>query len=60
MAHSKHTTNNSYHYHHLTDPAKLKSKRDLWDINNGKGKKKKKASSIITFTLVSKRHLSGM
>lgn len=29
MAHSKHTTSTSYHHHHLTDPAKLKSKTDL-------------------------------
>lgn len=31
MAHSKHTANICYYRHHLTDAAKLKSKRDLWD-----------------------------
>lgn len=38
MAQSKHTPNIHYNHHHLTDPAKLKSTRDLWDINNSKVK----------------------
>lgn len=49
MAHSKHTTNISYH----SDLDKLKSERDFWNVNNKKVKKIK-ASSVTTFTLLAK------